>query len=392
MGKNLKGKEIGKGLYQRKDGLYSARLTTHDNKRIEKYFKTLPEARNWLADARYADTHEGIPLPTTMTVSEWFAYWITCLLSGRAPNTLRNYRERYERNVQPVIGKMRLVDVRPRHCTMILNAMEQNYAGSTIRQTYICMGAMFKAAIANDMIVKHPMDGVRFNKPIRQVDDIRFLTRDEQRSFLVVAKNSHNYSQYALILETGLRTGELIGLTWDVIDWERRTLTVTKTLEFRHKQQVWRAGPPKSEAGYRTIHLTQRAYDILRSLYDARHTRKESPDLDQVLTYIDRRSGARKQLVLRDLVFVNYRTGMPAKNSSYDTHLYKLYERAGIEHFSMHALRHTYATRAIEAGVDPKVLQKILGHSSIKMTLDRYVHVTDDAMDNAIAKFELAYA
>ena len=104
------------------------------------------------------------------------------------------------------------------------------------------------------------------------------------------------------------------------------------------------------------------------------------------------RSGARKQLVLRDLVFVNYRTGMPAKNSSYDTHLYKLCERAGIEHFSMHALRHTYATRAIEAGVDPKVLQKMLGHSSIKMTLDRYVHVTDDAMDNAIAKFELAYA
>ena len=58
----------------------------------------------------------------------------------------------------------------------------------------------------------------------------------------------------------------------------------------------------------------------------------------------------------------------------------------------MHALRHTYATRAIESGADAKVLQKILGRSPIKMTLDRYVHVTDDAMDNAIAKFELAYA
>ena len=56
--------------------------------------------------------------------------------------------------------------------------------------------------------------------------------------FLEVAKRSHNYNQYALILETGLRTGEMIGLTWDAIDFEKRTLTVNKTLEFRHKQQV----------------------------------------------------------------------------------------------------------------------------------------------------------
>ena len=59
------------------------------------------------------------------------------------------------------------------------------------------------------------------------------------------AKRSHNYAQYALILETGLRTGEVIGLTWDAIDFQNRTLTVNKTLEYRHKQHFWRAGPPK---------------------------------------------------------------------------------------------------------------------------------------------------
>ncbi len=91
---------------------------------------------------------------------------------------------------------------------------------------------------------------------------------------------------------------------------------------------------------------------------------------------------------MRDLVFINYRTGMPAKNSSYDTHLYKLCDEAGIERFCMHALRHTYATRAIESGMPPKVLQKILGHSSIKTTMDRYVHVTDDSMKLAIQNFE----
>ena len=97
------------------------------------------------------------------------------------------------------------------------------------------MGTMFKAAKMNDLIAKHPMDSVRFTKPVRAPDDIHFLTRDEQIRFLEVAKRSHNYNQYALILETGLRTGEMIGLTWDAIDFEKRTLTVNKTLEYRHK-------------------------------------------------------------------------------------------------------------------------------------------------------------
>lgn len=110
----------------------------------------------------------------------------------------------------------------------------------------------------------------------------------------------------------GLRTSEMIGLTWDSIDWKKRTLTVSKTLEYRHNTKVWRAGPPKTKSSYRTIPLTARAYDV----------------------------------------------------------------------------RHPYATRAIESGVMPKVLQKLLGHSSIKTTMDRYVHVTDDSLNNAIKLFE----
>ena len=125
---------------------------------------------------------------------------------------------------------MQLADVKPMHCKMVLNQMEEKYAGSTIRQTYIAMGTMFRSAVMNDMIQKHPMDGVRFTKPTRAVHDIKFLTVEEQQKFLAVAKKSHNYYQYALILETGLRTGELIGLTWDSVDWKKRTLTVNKTL------------------------------------------------------------------------------------------------------------------------------------------------------------------
>lgn len=180
----------------------------------------------------------------------------------------------------------------------------------------------------------------------------------------------------------------MIGLTWDAIDWEKRTLTVNKTLEYRHKQGYWRAGPPKTQQSYRTIPLTDFAYDLLSEVHLTVGIRKESEALNQTLEYIDRHTGKKSVLKMRDLVFINFRTGEPAKNSSYDTHLYKLCDEAKIKRFCMHALRHTYATRAIESGMQPKVLQKLLGHASIKTTMDRYVHVTEDSLVGAVRRFE----
>ncbi len=116
----------------------------------------------------------------------------------------------------------------------------------------------------------------------------------------------------------------MVGLTWNAVDLKARTLTVDKTLEYRHERGYWRAGPPKTQQSYRTIPLTNKACEILEILASMKNTRKESETLSQVLEYIDRRTGKKKKLVMRDLVFVNWRTGAPAKNSSYDTHLYKL--------------------------------------------------------------------
>ena len=103
MGKTLKGKECGKGICQRKDGKYSARFCGKNGVRKEKHFSTLPEARNWLADQQYNDRHDLVVANPNMTVDVWFEFWLNHLICDLAPNTRRNYQERYTHNIQPVL-------------------------------------------------------------------------------------------------------------------------------------------------------------------------------------------------------------------------------------------------------------------------------------------------
>ena len=86
MGKNLKGRECGKGICQRKDGKYSARYSAKDGSCREKHFDTLPEARNWLADAQYEDKHNMVTVAADVTVNGWYDYWVYNLFCGLAPN------------------------------------------------------------------------------------------------------------------------------------------------------------------------------------------------------------------------------------------------------------------------------------------------------------------
>ena len=157
LGKNLNGKECGKGICQRKDGLYSARFVDKQGKRRDKHFSTLQEAKNWLKQAKEAPIpQDELFNPTGMTVDTWFEFRINNIVGDPAPNSKRNYREQYRHNIQPVIGSMRLIDVKPMYCKMVLNQMNATYAGSTIRQTYIAMGTILRATVSNDLIPNTP--------------------------------------------------------------------------------------------------------------------------------------------------------------------------------------------------------------------------------------------
>ena len=360
MGKDLKGKEIGAGIVQQPNGTYFARFVDKFGKRRTKRSKKLQEVKQWLADATYIDQHSDLDQATDMLVDAWFDYWIGIKKQTVRPNTVRNYSERYERNIKGVIGYKLLTDVKPIHCQKIFSDMaDEGYKTTTIYQTRIALYNMFEFARENDVLITNPCKKSLKSDMGKPSDKKEALTIDVQKKFLEAVVGYSYENQYRFVLQTGLRTGELIGLKWSDIDFENRTMKIERTMEYRYKVGEWRVGPPKSKSGYRTIPLTDEAIRILENQRSKNKSLKLVP------------------IEWKDIVFL-CRKGTPVKNSTYDTGLFKYCDRVGIPRFSMHVLRHTFATRCIEGGMKPKTLQKILGHSNIGITMNLYVHITED--------------
>nr|DAW00721.1 MAG TPA: Integrase [Bacteriophage sp.] len=360
MGKDLKGKELGVGISQQSDKLYVARFTDKFGIRKTKRFKKLQECRQWIADASYISKHSDIENASDILVDTWYEYWIGIKKQTVRPNTVRNYSERYERNIKGIIGKKLLSEVKPIHCQKIFSDMaEQGYKTTTIYQTRITLYNMLEFAKENDVILSNPCKKSVKSDIGKPSEKKVALTIDEQRKFLMAATGQSYENQYKFVLQTGLRTGELVGLKWSDIDFGKRTVTISRTMEYRYKVGEWRVGPPKSKSGYRTIPLTDEAIRIL----------KDQKEKNSKIKVINIEWG--------DQVFLS-RKGEPVKNSTYDTALFKICDKAEIRKFCMHILRHTFATRCIEGGMIPKTLQKILGHSNIGITMNLYVDATEE--------------
>ena len=366
MGKDLRGKEIGEGIYQQTNGTYCARFVDRFGKRRTKRSKKLQEVKQWLADATYINEHSDIEQATNMMVDAWFEYWIDIKRKTVRPNTVRNYRERYYRNIQKVIGKKLLTEVKPIHCQNIFTKMaEEGYRTSTLYQTRITLYNMLEFARENDVILINPCKrSVKSNmgKPSQKK---KALTVETQKRFLQQAKGQSYENQFRFILQTGLRTGELVGLKWEDVNFENKTLKIERSMEYRYSVGEWRVGEPKSKSGYRTIPLTDEAIRILMA------QKKKNMKIKEI------------SIEWVDYIFLS-RKGEPVKNSTYDTALFKICEKAEIDKFSMHVLRHTFATRCIEGGMIPKTLQKILGHSNIGITMNLYVDITEEQKQKEI--------
>lgn len=384
MGKDLKGKELGLGLSQRKDGRYSAKFTKKNGNRSEKTFSKVTEAREWLSEQKYLDSTIGTG---DMLVDDWYKFWIANYKEGIvADNTTKNYRTRYQASIKKEIGNMKLSEVKQLHCQRILNRMfdDGRYAYGTMELTQITLHAIFKGAIENGYLYRNPAEGLKLKRRDEE-EERRVLTRDEQRTFKEYAKNSLYSNAYCLVLETGLRAGEVGGLKWEDIDFENKVLYVKRTILQDAKRGGFYYGTPKTKQSKRKIPLTNEAISILKNQKILQNKLKlKSKEWNTewdglVFTTVNGNpvgSSTFRMMMVRIVNNINLDRKCNSEDGTYEE----------FAHAYMHALRHTFATRCIENGIQPKTLQKILGHSTLSVTMDLYVHVTDDHIFEEIEK------
>ena len=391
MGKDLKGKELGVGLNQRKDKRYQARFTKSNGQRTEKNFSKLNDAKTWLSEQKYLDSILSGG-GENMTVDDWYNFWIDNFKEGIVKdNTSKNYKNRYNFNIKKEIGSMKLCEVKQIHCQKLLNDMFDcgKYSYGTIELVQTTLHAIFKSAVENNYIPKNPAENLKLKSRDNDEEERRVLTREEQKTFKEYAKNTLYYNAYCLVFETGLRAGEVGGLKWDDINFQNKVLNVQRTLLQDSKKGGFYFGEPKTKQSKRIIPLTNEAVSILKQqkIQQDKLKAKSSKWNDEwnglVFTTINGNpvgASTFRTMMIRIVKNINFDRQYNGENGEYEE----------FKHCYMHSLRHTFATRCIENGMQPKTLQKILGHSTINTTMNLYVHVTDEQLFSEIEKMNVA--
>lgn len=374
MGKSLKGKELGVGISQRQDGLYQARFTNRFGKRETLYDKNLNNLRTQMRKVQTADDNGVNLVKSNMTLDEWYKVWITTCKGNCRNTTLSAYEIAYK-SIKEGIGREKIQKLNPVMLQAELNKLKSNQQRTRVK---VVLNGLFAEAKRNGLVPQNFAKDLitKIGKEVSK--ERRVLGIEETKLFLTYAKDHRFYNIFVVALETGMRIGELRGLYWSDIDFERRALHVRRTMCHIHGENgyYFEEHEPKTFNGKRLIPLTNACIDALIHQKLLNETRIKK----------------RKCWDFKDLVFPTS-SGKPfqevAAIDAINEILNKM-EADGIriKKFTPHAFRHTFATRAIENGMSPKTLQKILGHSSLQMTMDLYCHVSDETLFDEMKKME----
>lgn len=363
------------------------------------YEKTLKDAKKTLADKRYEIEHGLQGKGDKITLNSWYLSWFE---QYKVPNiketSANNYKNLYSCYVKSPLGGKQLSKIRPVHIQAVYNEMlEKGLSVGTISSVNTLLYNIFETACKNDLLIKNPCQGVVL--PSAPKAERRVLTVDEQSKLLYyMAKDEWVEFEplIRLLLGTGLRVGEALGLTWDCVDLQRKEIVIKKTLAYvkdlKTGKSSFKFQPPKSNAGLRTLPLVsevadalqrQRKAQMLLRLAEGTHWRAlEGFELMVFTTSVG--TPLQESRVRKILNQVSAKI-----NEDEQTRATKEgREPVVFEHIYPHCLRHTFATRAFENSLPPKSVQAFLGHSTMALTMDLYTHTSEQKKREDMDKLE----
>lgn len=366
-------------IRQRPDGRWEARYvagTKSDGSPLrrsvygdtqEEVSKKLLEVRKQLEDGLYVE-------PIKITISSWLDTWLKVyVMPTKRNNTIGAYKNVIDRHIKPEIGAIKLQKLRTDHVQAALNAMTaKGIAPATVIKAKNVLHGALKQAVINNLLPRNVSEGVAV--PKLEQEDVNPLTPDEQRRFLEALPATTTGRALAFILRTGLRVGELCGLRWKDIDGDffevRQTIRRTPIFDQQSEggdvdkkpKTSLQTGKPKTVAGKRQVPISEKALAVLD---------------DQRRAQVEMRLKAGSTWANNGLIF-SADNGNPLEVRNISRTLYKVLEQIGASRRGVHALRHTFATRWIEAGNDVRTLADILGHANVATTLKLYVHSSKD--------------
>ena len=377
MGKSLKGKELGKGITQRKeDGLYVGRFTNRFGKRQLVSDKTYNGVCKKLRDAQYEDAKQTNVCDSKMTLNEWFDVWLDTCKKNCRDTTKRTYTIVYNR-IRDELGWRKLNTLNLVIIQKAINNLKSDASREDCRAVLV---DMLNRAMSSDLIIKNPAIDVNTKIDCKEKEEREVLTSDEINLLKeTMQKGGYLYPIMMLLLNTGMRLGELLGLTWDCVDFKKNVIYVRKNLVYlpNNGQAIYEFHPPKTAAGKRNIPMTKEAKDILirqqihKNKINARH---KAPAGFENLVFTSR---SNKPL---------HESNIRSSFKYYINKINKEHDGLNFKPFTPHNLRHTFASDYGIKGINQKVLQKLMGHNSMQMT-NHYCHVSDDTVKNEMAHF-----
>ena len=256
MGKDLKGKELGVGLSQRKDGVYQARYTDRWGKRKTIYGSDIRLLRKQLA-VEITDNEKFISVKEDITLDFWFDRWMEVYKSKSIrPNTKREYTHIYHKNISPYLGNKNINTLVKSDIQLLIDTASDNgYAYERQNKIKVILRDMLQRAVEDHLVINNPVSGIklRADKEIKA----KALSLEEQKTFFEYCRNTFYDNLFNVAVNTGLRPGELFALQLSDIDLENGYIEVNKTLVYQKyltdTRKEFHIEPPKTKQSYRKV-------------------------------------------------------------------------------------------------------------------------------------------